>query len=352
MKICVNAGHGKRNNGVVDVGAVGATGYKEYIETKELADLVGAKLKSRGFEVLVIQDGDLYDITNKANDWKADYFVSIHCNAATAQAHGVETFALSPGGKGEQLAHAVHKFLLPATSLSDRGVKFANYHVLRETEMPAILTEVGFISNSKEEALMKDANWDNKIAESITQGICSFTGVTYQAETIPHVEPSRSEPITIVNAPVNHVEAPVQKETERRYSYPNNARATAKLPVKDGNGNLSRGHYVSAGDIFTVINVSYSSGLVELEYPVGSNQVRHGFVSISSNIVYLSQSAWHNGSTTEITYNEANKNLKIGLLFPYEKATPLYKKNGFVHLVYNTDLGVNSKSGYVSYMGS
>ncbi|HEY8889446.1 MAG TPA: peptidoglycan recognition family protein [Clostridium sp.] len=175
--------------------------------------------------------------------------------------------------------------------------------------------------------------------------------IVVQPIPVPHVEPSRSEPITIVNAPVNHVEAPVQQETERHFSYPNNAKCTAKLPVKDANGNLSEGHFVSAGDIVTVINVSYSRGLIELEYPVGSNQVRSGFVSVSSNIVYLSQGAWHNGSTTEIMYNEANKNLKIGSLSPYEKATPLYKKNGFVHLVYNTDKGSNSKSAYSAYMG-
>ena len=135
------------------------------------------------------------------------------------------------------------------------------------------------------------------------------------------------------------------------FSYSNNARCTAQIPVKDGNGNLSAGHFVSAGDIVTVINVSYSRQLIELEYPVSNGGVRSGFVSVSNNIIYLSPNAWHNGSTSENTYNDANKNLKIGSLSPYEYATPLYKKNGFIHLVYNTNKGVNSKSGYSEYMG-
>jgi len=98
-----------------------------------------------------------------------------------------------------------------------------------------------------------------------------------------------------------------------------------------------------------VLDVGYTSGLVKLEYPT-SKGVASGFVR-NTNIVYLSQGTWHNGSTGENIYQEANKNLKIGSLSPRESATPLYKKNGFVHLVYNTDKGLNSKSGYSAYMG-
>lgn len=178
-KLVINAGHGVKNDGTIDVGAVGATRYKEYIETKELADLVSNKLKYNGIETLVIQDGDLWDVTNQSNNWKADYFVSIHCNSFDANSHGVETFSLASTGKGRQLAQAIHKELVPAAGLYDRGLKTANYHVLRETDCPAILTEVGFISNPKEEALMKDPVWDNKVSSAIAKGICNFLGITY-----------------------------------------------------------------------------------------------------------------------------------------------------------------------------
>ena len=189
MKIFINAGHGPKgvnnsdSNGY-DPGAIGATGYKEYIETKEIADLVSNKLKFNGIETLVYQDGDLYDVTNKSNAWKSDYFISIHCNSYSADSHGVETFSLTSVGKGRVLAEAVHQKLVPATNLFDRGLKTANYHVLRETDCPAILTEIGFISNPKEEALMKDSKWDDKVSSAIARGICNFLGLAYKEQAI------------------------------------------------------------------------------------------------------------------------------------------------------------------------
>jgi N-acetylmuramoyl-L-alanine amidase len=186
-KFVINAGHGQKNNGL-DPGAIGATGYKEYIETKEIADLVSIKLQYNGIETLVIQDGDLEDITNKSNSWKADYFVSIHCNSFSADSHGVETFSLISTGKGRILAESIHKELVPATGLYDRGLKTANYYVLKYTDCPAVLTEIGFISNPTEEALMKDSTWDNKVSTAIAKGICNFLGITYIDQTSEQIQ--------------------------------------------------------------------------------------------------------------------------------------------------------------------
>ena len=178
MKICINAGHGAKgvnnssSNGI-DPGAIGPSGYQEYIETKEIAYLVSTKLKFNGIEI--------------SNSWKSDYFVSIHCNSFSADSHGVETFSLSSTGKGRVLAEKVHKELVPATNLFDRGLKTANYHVLRETDCPAILTEIGFISNSTEEALMKDSTWDNKVSSAIARGICNFLGIIYKEGVVNKV---------------------------------------------------------------------------------------------------------------------------------------------------------------------
>jgi len=186
-KIAINAGHGNKgignssSNGI-DPGAIGPSGYQEYIETKEITDLVSTKLKFNGIETLVIQDGDLWDVTNKSNAWKSDYFISIHCNSFSADSHGVETFSLASTGKGRMLAEKVHKELIPATGLYNRGLKSENYHVLRETDCPAILTEIGFISNPKEEALMKDSVWDDKVSSAIAKGICNFLGIEFKEQ--------------------------------------------------------------------------------------------------------------------------------------------------------------------------
>jgi len=193
MKICINAGHGNKGTGNsssngIDPGAIGPSGYKEYIETKEIADLVSTKLKFNGIETLVIQDGDLWDVTNQSNAWKSDYFVSIHCNSFSADSHGVETFSLASIGKGRMLAEKVHKELIPATGLYNRGLKSENYHVLRETDCPAILTEIGFISNPTEEALMKDSKWDDRVSSAIARGICNFLGLEFKEGVVPKVD--------------------------------------------------------------------------------------------------------------------------------------------------------------------
>ena len=138
------------------------------------------KLQANGWDILAIQDGDLWDITDQSNAWKPDAFLSIHGNAAVPEAHGIETYAIAPGGMGEKIAREIQKELVLATGLTDRGVKFANYHVLRETKgYPAVLTEIAFISNQVEEALMMQDSWDDKVASAICMGLSRAMGVAY-----------------------------------------------------------------------------------------------------------------------------------------------------------------------------
>jgi len=183
MKFALNAGHGQKNNGTFDSGAVSKSGFTEASETIEVVNILASYIKSSGHEVLIIQDGDLEDVTNQANDYRADYFISVHCNSASdSSAHGIETFALSSGGQGDKLANAVQSNLVSATNLTNRGVKYSNFWVLRKTNMPAILIEIGFISNQNEESLMKDATWDIKVAKAIYKGISEFTGIQFVEE--------------------------------------------------------------------------------------------------------------------------------------------------------------------------
>jgi len=177
MKFALNAGHGQKNNGTFDSGAVSKSGFTEASETIEVVNILASYIKSSGHEVLIIQDGDLEDVTNQAN------FISVHCNSASdSSAHGIETFALSSGGQGDKLANAVQSNLVSATNLTNRGVKYSNFWVLRKTNMPAILIEIGFISNQNEESLMKDATWDIKVAKAIYKGISEFTGIQFVEE--------------------------------------------------------------------------------------------------------------------------------------------------------------------------
>ncbi|WP_353853127.1 N-acetylmuramoyl-L-alanine amidase [Dehalobacter restrictus] len=176
-KITINPGHGKKNNGTIDPGAIGAGGLNEYIQ----ADQVGVILKdlflAEGWEVQYLQDGDLWDVSEGSDAWKADYFISVHCNAvADRSAHGIETCYQAAGGLAEEIAKSVQAELVAATGLTDRGAKIKNLHVTRETNAPAILVEAGFISNPAEESLMNQTSFDNLVAKAIYDGFMKATG--------------------------------------------------------------------------------------------------------------------------------------------------------------------------------
>lgn len=182
MKAVINYGHGPKNIGY-DPGAIGPTGYQEATETREVGGKVVAKLKDNGWDVLAIQDGDLEDVTNQSNAFGADYFISIHADSfSDPSAHGTTSYALSAGGKGERIARGIQSELVAATGLTDRGVKFANYWVLKYTDCPAVLIEIGFISNPAEEALMKRDAWDELVASAICRGFSRAVGVAYSEQ--------------------------------------------------------------------------------------------------------------------------------------------------------------------------
>ena len=176
----INYGHGPKNIGY-DPGAIGPTGYKEATQNAEIGTKVVAKLKANSWDVLAIQDGDLFDVTNQSNSFKPDAFISIHADSFTSpSAHGITTYALSPGGKGEAIAKEIQRELVLATGLTDRGVKFSNLHVLRETKgYPAVLVEIGFISNPAEEALMKTNSFDEIASSAICKGFSRALGYSY-----------------------------------------------------------------------------------------------------------------------------------------------------------------------------
>lgn len=133
-------------------------------------------------------------VANKAG---ADAFVSVHCNSATnAAAKGTETYAFSKQSKGYPLAKVVHQELIAVTSTVDRGVKTANFAVLRETAMAAALVELGFISNVEEERLLQNVSWQKKAAEAIAKGIVQYCGLVW----VPAAEPEQKYNLKVIAA--------------------------------------------------------------------------------------------------------------------------------------------------------
>ncbi len=115
--------------------------------------------------------------TDDANAWGADYFISIHANShTTATAHGIEAFTYSNTGVGYPLGERIIKELTTLTGLENRGMKArTDLYVLRYTAMPAVLVEIGFISNPTEAALM--GSNPELFAQGIYHGILAYFGM-------------------------------------------------------------------------------------------------------------------------------------------------------------------------------
>ncbi len=172
------------------VGAVGArgNGLKEEVEARKVLKRLGEMFIEHGHQFKDCKCDNEYDkdkqlgrIVTEANKHKADLFLSIHLNSyKNSEANGVETFSLSASGKGDAYARNIQNELVKAIGWTNRGKKEANFYVLRKTNAPAVLVELGFITNKSD---MNKFNVE-KIAKAIFKAI---TGTNY-IESKPSVQ--------------------------------------------------------------------------------------------------------------------------------------------------------------------
>lgn len=167
MKICLNAGHYPG----VDPGAVGKRSYEAEV-AKHLTGLVAKYLEAAYCDVLFVQENDLEDIVGASNNWGADLFVSIHCNAANTKARGTETFHYYGSEKGYALAECIQMQLACSIDTFDRGVKQAGFFVLKYSDCPAVLVETAFIDNEEDEELL--LKYSDCFARAIARGITDY----------------------------------------------------------------------------------------------------------------------------------------------------------------------------------
>lgn len=174
MKLYLDPGHGGS-----DPGAQG-NGLDEKDITLDIARGIHDILTSNytGVDVRMSRTGDssvsLDERTNEANSWGADYFLSIHINAFNGEAHGYEDYihsSLSDSSKTAEYRDVMHAEITKVNRLSDRGKKKANFHVLRESVMPAMLSENGFIDNAHDAALISDPSWRQTVAQGHVNGL-------------------------------------------------------------------------------------------------------------------------------------------------------------------------------------
>src|SRR5690625_2293809 len=177
VKVFIDAGHGGS-----DVGAV-ANGLREKDITLKIAKKIRNRLnKYSGVSVKMSRTGDSYPSlsrrANMANSWGADLFVSVHINAGGGV--GYEDYihnTLSSNSRAGKVQRAINNEVVRATGWRNGGRKKANFAVLRQTKMPAILTENGFIDTKSDANKLKSNSFLNKIADGHAKGIAKHFGL-------------------------------------------------------------------------------------------------------------------------------------------------------------------------------
>lgn len=177
MRIVIDPGH----SGPVEPGAC-AGGVRECDVVLAIAQLLEERLYEQDHEVLLTRTGDiemddLFFRAGLANANQADVFVSIHANSAMNEAaHGTEVYHYPGSVQGQRLAACIHARLVAGVNTADRGVKEANFQVLRETDCPAVLVEVAFISNEADRLLLSSYAGQLGAALAIAAGVNAYTG--------------------------------------------------------------------------------------------------------------------------------------------------------------------------------
>lgn len=176
-KIFINPGHDELSlKGTYDYDP-GACNEEMGLYENEVCAAVGALvdkyLTAAGCVCKLLQSESLRRIYETANDWGADYFVSIHCNAYNTIANGTETLTYPSDREGYNLATAIQTQIINTFDTTDRGIKArTDLAVLNGTDMPAVLVEMAFIDNPDDAILLRDRQDD--FARAIARGVTDY----------------------------------------------------------------------------------------------------------------------------------------------------------------------------------
>lgn len=179
--IFLDPGHGGKDQGTANK----EFRYEEKSLALSFAISVQNHLKRLGYRVVLTRSTDVYVPLSKrtalANQAKADVFVSLHCNySANSEAFGTEIYFYSDKNNAfrTQVSEQLGKIILASMqrhgSLKNRTVKPGNFAVIRETKMPAVLIETGFLSNPRERACLLDTRYRMHLSKGIAEGIHQF----------------------------------------------------------------------------------------------------------------------------------------------------------------------------------
>lgn len=224
-KIYLDAGHGGN-----DSGASGNGIFEKNINlavTKKIEAILKANYEN--VEIMQTRTTDIFlsldARTDKANNWGADCFVAIHVNSSpTASAKGWESFIYnnSPNARTISFQNIMHDAVISeiksTSGVVDRGKNRANFHVLRESKMIAILTENLFVSNPQDASLLKNDAFLNKLAQGHVNGLEKFFGLKRKASPTPPKTETLYQVVAGTYSDKTNAEAQVKKLAADGYS--------------------------------------------------------------------------------------------------------------------------------------
>jgi N-acetylmuramoyl-L-alanine amidase len=176
LVVVLDPGHGGP-----DPGAIGIGGLQEKGVVLDISRQVAALLEQQGIQSILTRSDDrdleLEPRVRLARQNNATLFVSIHANAISMSrpdVNGLETYYFS---RGQPLAQTVHRRVLQETGIGDRRVRQARFYVLRNTAMPSILVEVGFLTGRDDAPKLAEAAYRSQTAGAIARGIMQYLQV-------------------------------------------------------------------------------------------------------------------------------------------------------------------------------
>ncbi|WP_332632040.1 N-acetylmuramoyl-L-alanine amidase [Halalkalibacter flavus] len=189
MKISLSAGHGNNT-----AGKRSPDGMREFHFNKPVANYMAEELsKYEGVQTQFVHDNTgnvdvpLSTRTSKSNIWGADLHIDIHANAlrGVMGSHGgIETYIhTSKPKEADALARRVQSDLVKATGLRNRGVKTANFQVLKETKMTAILVEYGFMDSTTDLPKLKSDTYRRLVAKTTAESIAAHYNLKKRAQS-------------------------------------------------------------------------------------------------------------------------------------------------------------------------
>lgn len=187
-KIAIDCGHGLSTAGKRCLKSLDPKETREWVINDRVGDSLEQALKSAGHTVLRVDDTDgssdvsLADRVKKANNWNADAYISVHHNAGVNGGSGGGTVvyvARSCSSKSVQIQNAVYKHAIADCNLKGNrydGTLASDFYVIKNTKMPAILIECGFMDSSVDIKYILDLDWSKKMGVAIAKGVCEVFG--------------------------------------------------------------------------------------------------------------------------------------------------------------------------------